>query len=159
MFFFDGQSEFLNTYRRQKLLINFKYHMKCPPMKYPLCNIWKFLSLYLNKRKKKQSKKKKHSKFLIYFYFLINWSLVIFRDFFFFFSSPTPNLAKKKKKKKSLVNQLIKKFWPKYQSINVTYIDIFFITKCKAGVILEGNLGEKVSLSWLTSPYLELREK
>ena len=28
-----------------------------------------------------------------------------------------------------------------------------------AGVILEGNLGEKVSLSWLTSPYLELREK
>ena len=28
-----------------------------------------------------------------------------------------------------------------------------------AGVILEGDLGEKVSLSWLTSPYLELREK
>ena len=27
------------------------------------------------------------------------------------------------------------------------------------GVILEGDLGEKVSLSWLTSPYLELREK
>ena len=27
------------------------------------------------------------------------------------------------------------------------------------GVILEGNLGEKVSQSWLTSPYLELREK
>ena len=26
-------------------------------------------------------------------------------------------------------------------------------------VILEGSLGEKVSLSWLTSPYLELREK
>ena len=28
-----------------------------------------------------------------------------------------------------------------------------------SGVILEGDLGEKVSLSWLTSPYLELREK
>ena len=28
-----------------------------------------------------------------------------------------------------------------------------------AEVILEGDLGEKVSLSWLTSPYLELREK
>ena len=28
-----------------------------------------------------------------------------------------------------------------------------------AGVILEGDLGEKVSLSRLTSPYLELREK
>ena len=28
-----------------------------------------------------------------------------------------------------------------------------------AGVILEGDLGEKVSLSWLTSPYLELRDK
>ena len=28
-----------------------------------------------------------------------------------------------------------------------------------SGVILEGNLGEKFSLSWLTSPYLELREK
>ena len=27
------------------------------------------------------------------------------------------------------------------------------------GVILEGDLGEKVSLSWLTSPYLEPREK
>ena len=27
------------------------------------------------------------------------------------------------------------------------------------GVILEGDLGEKVSLSWLTYPYLELREK
>ena len=29
----------------------------------------------------------------------------------------------------------------------------------KAEVILEGDLGEKVFLSWLTSPYLELREK
>ena len=28
-----------------------------------------------------------------------------------------------------------------------------------SGAILEGDLGEKVSLSWLTSPYLELREK
>ena len=28
-----------------------------------------------------------------------------------------------------------------------------------AGVILEGDLGEKVFLSWLTSPYFELREK
>ena len=28
-----------------------------------------------------------------------------------------------------------------------------------SGVILMGNLGEKVSLSWLTSPYVELREK
>ena len=27
------------------------------------------------------------------------------------------------------------------------------------GVILEGDLGEKVSLSWLTSPYLELWKK
>ena len=27
------------------------------------------------------------------------------------------------------------------------------------GVILEGDLGEKVSLNWLTSPYFELREK
>ena len=27
------------------------------------------------------------------------------------------------------------------------------------GVILEGDLGEKVSLIWLASPYLELREK
>ena len=27
------------------------------------------------------------------------------------------------------------------------------------GVILEGDLEEKVSLSWLTSPYIELREK
>ena len=28
-----------------------------------------------------------------------------------------------------------------------------------SGVILEGDLGEKVSLSWLISPYLELWEK
>ena len=27
------------------------------------------------------------------------------------------------------------------------------------GVILEGDLGDKVTLSWLNSPYLELREK
>ena len=31
-------------------------------------------------------------------------------------------------------------------------------TICVTGVILEGNLGEKVSLSWLTSPYLKLSE-
>ena len=30
---------------------------------------------------------------------------------------------------------------------------------CTAGVILEGDLGEKGSLSWPTSPYFELREK
>ena len=28
-----------------------------------------------------------------------------------------------------------------------------------AGLSLEGDLGEKVSQSWLTSPYFELREK
>ena len=33
------------------------------------------------------------------------------------------------------------------------------LPKCNRGVILEGDLGEKISLSWLTSPYLELREK
>ena len=34
----------------------------------------------------------------------------------------------------------------------------FCVCVC-AGVILEGDLGEKVFLSWLTSPCLELREK
>ena len=33
------------------------------------------------------------------------------------------------------------------------------MSKASAGVILEGDLGEIVSLSWLISPYLELREK
>ena len=28
-----------------------------------------------------------------------------------------------------------------------------------AGLSLEGDLGEKVSLNWFTSPYYELREK
>ena len=32
-------------------------------------------------------------------------------------------------------------------------------SQLQAGVILEGDLGEKVSLSWLTSPYLKSREK
>ena len=33
------------------------------------------------------------------------------------------------------------------------------LAQLEAEVILEGGLGEKVSLSWQTSPYLELREK
>ena len=36
---------------------------------------------------------------------------------------------------------------------------MFDTSYSQAGVILEGNLGEKVSQSWLTSPYRELREK
>ena len=36
---------------------------------------------------------------------------------------------------------------------------IFIVVVLVAGLSLEGDLGEKVSLIWLTSPYFELREK
>ena len=39
------------------------------------------------------------------------------------------------------------------------YIYFFFVLQPIPGVILENDLGEKVSVSWLTSPCLELREK
>ena len=37
------------------------------------------------------------------------------------------------------------------------FVKTGYIQAQQAGVILVGDLGEKVSLSWLTSPYLELR--
>ena len=53
-----------------------------------------------------------------------------------------------------VVQKFIKCFFFSFKSL-CEFGGTFF----NPGVILEGDLGEKVSLSWLTSPYLELREK
>ena len=38
------------------------------------------------------------------------------------------------------------------------YLSILLYASRTSGLSLEGDLGEKLSLSWLTSPYFELRE-